>query len=230
MKLKIKWSSPTLLLIYFICVFLVYVPYQATKAEHVDNQTIDISLGSTNSLFEVTNLAPGDVIVSTIKVINSGNDDFHYFMSSIAQDDGELLFRALEVEIKDSHHLVLYQGMLSELEQYSLGDMLGLEKETLTISVSLPRGAGNDLQGQETQFSFHFLAHQSTEGILLPEEEVPGGIPIIKIPGEETPSDKPGALPRTASPWFNLLLIGSLLVICSGVVWWSIRRKNASGS
>ena len=48
----------------------------------------------------------------------------------------------------------------------------------------------------------------------------------VTITNNDTRTTVPGVLPNTATPWYNLLLVGAILVLVGAVGYWSATRKT----
>ena len=54
----------------------------------------------------------------------------------------------------------------------------------------------------------------------------PGADVTVTITNNDTRTTVPGVLPNTATPWYNLLLVGAILVLVGAVGYWSATRKT----
>ncbi|WP_338655123.1 hypothetical protein V6B14_03260 [Sporosarcina psychrophila] len=146
---------PILLLISGICFF----PVTSVFADGEDNagkDDIDISISPNDTLFEISNMKPGDWAPRTITVQNVGSKDFAYQMQ--LENSGEKkLFNELLLEIKvDGKEL--YQGKLAAFKSLPARKLTRGSGENLDITIRFPEHLGNDFQGLGAAFVFTFTA------------------------------------------------------------------------
>ena len=146
---------PILLLISGICFF----PVTSVFADGEDNagkDDIDISISPNDTLFEISNMKPGDWAPRTITVKNLGSKDFAYQMQ--LENSGEKkLFNELLLEIKVDDK-ELYQGKLAAFKSLPARKLTRGSGENLDITIRFPEHLGNDFQGLGAAFVFTFTA------------------------------------------------------------------------
>ncbi|MEK4711857.1 hypothetical protein [Sporosarcina sp. FSL K6-5500] len=146
---------PVLLLISGICFF----PMTSVLADGEDNtgkDDIDISISPNDTLFEISNMKPGDWAPRTITVKNLGSKDFAYQMQ--LENSGEKkLFNELLLEIK-ADDKELYQGKLAAFKSLPARKLTRGSGENLDITIRFPEHLGNDFQGLGAAFVFTFTA------------------------------------------------------------------------
>jgi len=146
---------PVLLLISGICFF----PVTSVFADGEDNtgkDDIDISISPNDTLFDISNMKPGDWAPRTMTVKNFGSKDFDYQMQ--LQNTGEKkLFNELLLEIKVDDK-ELYQGKLAAFKSLPARKLTRGSGENLDITIRFPEHLGNDFQGLGAAFVFSFTA------------------------------------------------------------------------
>ena len=235
---------PVLLLISGICFF----PMTSVLADGEDNtgkDYIDISISPNDTLFEISNMKPGDWAPRTITVKNLGSKDFAYQMQ--LENSGEKkLFNELLLEIK-ADDKELYQGKLAAFKSLPARKLTRGSGENLDITIRFPEHLGNDFQGLGAAFVFTFTAEgrdnpgngggdnpggegsdNPTEGGSDNPAEEGSDSPAVQvtIPGQidsGVPTTAGFNLPATSTNIFNLMLVGSVLV-AGGIVLMIIRH------
>jgi len=146
---------PVLLLISGICFFPVTSVFADGKNDTNKND-IDISISPNDTLFDISNMKPGDWAPRTITVKNLGSKDFAYQMQ--LQNSGEKkLFNELLLEIKTDNK-ELYQGKLAAFKSLPARKLTRGSGENLDITIRFPEHLGNDFQGLGAAFVFSFTA------------------------------------------------------------------------
>lgn len=127
--------------------------------------TINVATSPATALFSVTNLVPGDTVVRTLQVTNSGTAGFTYNIKDSETGPSTLLFtdtvKGLQLEIKKGS-TVYYTGPISSLNANSAPELAiaAGASDTLTFTVSLPTAADNAFQSLSEQIQFTFNASQ----------------------------------------------------------------------
>ncbi|QUW21204.1 hypothetical protein JSQ81_15520 [Sporosarcina sp. Marseille-Q4063] len=205
---------PLLLLISGICFFPVTSVF-ADDNNETDKKDINITLSPTDSLFNVSNMKPGDWVPRTITVTNSGSKDFTYQMGS--QNDGETkLFNELLLEVK-ADEKELYQGKLADFKSLPARKLVSGSEESLDITIRFPEHLGNDFQGLGAAFIFNFTAEGNNT---TPVQAATKG--HIESGG---PAQAGFSLPDTATNLFTLLLLGAVLMV-SGIALMIVRHYS----
>ncbi|WP_342539103.1 hypothetical protein MKY15_04265 [Sporosarcina sp. FSL K6-1540] len=146
---------PVLLLISGIC-FFPMTSVLADGEDNTGNADIDIGISPKDTLFEISNMKPGDWAPRTITVKNLGSKEFAYQMQ--LENSGEKkLFNELLLEIK-ADDKELYQGKLAAFKSLPARKLTRGSGENLDITIRFPEHLGNDFQGLGAAFVFTFTA------------------------------------------------------------------------
>lgn len=197
---------PLLLLISGIS-FIPLTNVLADGENDTDKNEINISISPKDTLFDISNMKPGDWAPRTITVKNSGSKDFDYQMQ-LRNNGEEKLFNELLLEIKDGQK-ELYQGKLATFKSLPTRKLTTGSEENLDITIRFPEHLGNEFQGLLTAFDFIFTAEGKDSNAV--QAMAPGQIDS----GSSTSIGK--VLPDTATNIFNLMLLGTVLV-AGGIV------------
>lgn len=210
--IKLFRLFPFLLMISLMCFYPVTSVLADGENDKVDKE-LDISLSTTESLFDISNMKPGDWAPRTIAVQNSGSADFVYQMN-LKNLGNEKLFNELVLEIK-AGDTKLYQGKMAEFKSLPERKLLGSTEENLDITIRFPEHLGNEFQGLESAFAFSFTAEgrDNTTVQAMTKGQVASVGPTASADNQS----------ETSPMMFNLLLFGTILVF-SGIVWMIIRH------
>lgn len=213
-NLKIrKW------LIFIIIVNFVVVVYPTTIASGQTNEQSKLAIEVTprDSLFNVTNMKPGDWTPRTVVVRNNGTMDFEYEM--VLQNKGEeKLFNELTLEVSDDQ-TELFNGKLAEFTALEVRHLVAGNEEELYITVRFPEHLGNEFQGLDTHFALIFTAKG--------EKGRSDKVKVDGMLGSDDQSPKSGSvLPSTATNMFNLLVIGGVLLGLGGLIFINQRTRD----
>ncbi|WP_342508602.1 TasA family protein [Sporosarcina sp. FSL K6-2383] len=174
---------------------------------------LEISLSPKDTLFDITNMKPGDWAPRTITVQNSGSKDFVYHMQ--LQNSGEVkLFNELLLEIKVGD-IELYTGKLAALKSLPERKLTSGTEENLNITIRFPEHLGNDFQGLESAFVFAFTAEGKDNAAAQAMTKVQIDSGVLATTGF--------GLPGKSSNIVTLMFLGSILVT-GGIVLLIIRR------
>jgi len=128
----------------------------ADGEDNTGNADIDIGISPKDTLFEISNMKPGDWAPRTITVKNLGSKEFAYQMQ--LENSGEKkLFNELLLEIK-ADDKELYQGKLAAFKSLPARKLTRGSGENLDITIRFPEHLGNDFQGLGAAFVFSFTA------------------------------------------------------------------------
>lgn len=219
---------------------------------------LKIETSPTSSLFNLSNMAPGDTESKLLTVKNTGDTRFEYKVSSRKELGSDELFNLLSLQIKQGTNVVA-NTKLNNLSNLRLGELgVGGYKE-FDFVVYFPVDAGNEYQELSTTVAFDFIATADGGTYNPPDEETGGETPEYNEPIEKPtdptkptdstpmepsatpndptnpidsteptevpdeiieidPPDIPSSgieLPKTSSPWFNLLLISGIFIVLS---------------
>ncbi|WP_052947747.1 hypothetical protein [Aneurinibacillus tyrosinisolvens] len=149
-----------------LCVLVVYLPFGDTYAK-VSEYKLDINAesptGTIDTFMRAENMAPGEEVKATLKILNDGNVDFTYRINVDKQSGSEDLYKKLRMTVSDPEGTI-YEGQLSGLQQIPAGVIASHENETLTFTSELPPETGNEYQGLKTSVKFSLIAEQLLPG------------------------------------------------------------------
>lgn len=185
----------------------------ADGVKEEENSDIEISLSPNDTLFDISNMKPGDWAPRSITVKNSGNNEFQYHMELQNKGDHKL-FNELLLEVKAGDE-ELYQGKLAGFKSIPARKVISGNEESLELTIRFPEHLGNDFQGVQSEFNFTFTAEGKDS---TPVQAISQG--LIESDG---PTLSGFSLPATSTNLFNLLLYGSALVV-GGIVLMTIRH------
>lgn len=135
--------------------------------------TVDLTLSPATTLFNVANMAPGDVVYAGLTVKNSGSLQLRYDMSSsVTNTDGKDLGTQLTAEIKevtDTCEATTFQLSLDSVALPTALSSLATIDHVLAAGASqlhcykitLPLNSGNAFQDATTTATFTFNAEQT---------------------------------------------------------------------
>ncbi|MCM3669756.1 LPXTG cell wall anchor domain-containing protein [Mesobacillus maritimus] len=186
---------------YVITIFLVPYSNPVTSAEV---RKIDLVTTPEKVLFDVTNMKPGDYAARTLKITNSGADDFNYLFNSDKKSGSEKLYNALHIIVSDEKG-ELYNGSLGEFKKLDPRALASQASEELVFTVEFPTHLGNEYQGLECEVELKFYVEGTMGGVL--------------------PVDGP-KLPNTATNSFNLILIGFVLLGGGFILYRYLNKKK----
>ncbi|QTD43517.1 hypothetical protein J3U78_19005 [Sporosarcina sp. Te-1] len=181
----------------------------ADEENTTNNKEIDISLSPTDTLFDVNNMKPGDWAPRTLTVKNSGNKDFAYYMQ-MKNNGEEKLFNELLLEITAGNE-ELYKGKLAAFTTLPARNLVSGSEENLEITIRFPEHLGNDFQGLQAAFILSFTAEGK-------ESASSQAVTKARIDSGDASSSNGFKLPATATNMFNLLFLGSVLVVVAIVI------------
>lgn len=200
---KLFQILPFLLLFSWVSLSPVTSVY-AEGENDTEKKEIDISLTPTDTLFEVSNMKPGDWAPRTITVKNVGSKDFDYQMQ-LQNSGDEKLFNELLLEIKAGDE-ELYQDKLANFKSLPLRKLTTGNEENLDVTIRFPEHLGNEFQALQSSFAFTFTAEgDESEPV---QEEIIGQISSLGSPM----SGGPGLPDGTTNLIYYILLCGALVV------------------
>jgi hypothetical protein len=110
----------------------------------------------------VAGLVPGDSRSATIRLSNAGSDAaalaLATHLSDQVQAGGTQLSSVLELRVASAGGAVLYDGTLAGLRRLALGRIDAGATRALRFTVTLPRSAGNAVEGSGLSASFSWIA------------------------------------------------------------------------
>ncbi len=213
-------SKKALLLIVFLFLLL------GDKQISAEENEIDINKDPHGYLFQVENLKPGDWMPREITIKNDGKQDFKYIAKIGNSKSVKGLFEELDLMIQKDTKL-LYEGKLKDFQGIAPRELSKDSEETLFFQVSMPSELGNEFQGSSAEVEIIFLAEGGEQTEQENENPIPGG---SNHPGDEGSNNNSliardvsvtpemvKKLPNTATNYFNLILIGGLLIVAGGI-------------
>ncbi|MFL0583687.1 hypothetical protein ACH0B6_13985 [Solibacillus silvestris] len=205
---KLFQILPLLLLFSWVSLSPVTSVY-AEGEDDTENKEIVISITPTDTLFEVSNMKPGDWAPRTITVKNIGSKDFEYQMQ-LQNSGDEKLFNELLLEIKADDE-ELYQDKLANFKSLPIRKLATGNEENLEVTIRFPEHLGNEFQALQSSFAFTFTA-QGNESEPV-QEEIIGQISSLGSPMS------PGGsiLPDSSTNLINYLLLCGAFVV-GGIV------------
>lgn len=203
--IKLFRLFPFILLISGICFYPVTSVFADVGSGTAENE-LDISLSPKDTLFNISDMKPGDWAPRTITVMNSGSKDFVYHMQ--LQNSGEKkLFNELLLEI-NAGDKELFQGKLAAFKSLPERKLTSGTEENLDITIRFPEHLGNDFQGLNSAFTFSFTAEGKDSTVV--QAMTLGQVASVG------PTSAVTSLPTTSTNIFNLMLFGTVLV-ASGI-------------
>lgn len=200
---KLFQILPLLLLFSWVSLSPVTSVY-AEGEDDTEVKEIDISITPTDTLFEVSNMKPGDWAPRTITVKNIGSKDFEYQMQ-LQNSGDEKLFNELLLEIKAGDE-ELYEDKLANFKSLPLRKLTTGNEENLEVTIRFPEHLGNEFQALQSSFAFTFTAEgDESEPV---QEEIIGQISSLGSPM----SGGPGLPDGTTNLIYYILLCGALVV------------------
>lgn len=206
---KLFQILPLLLLLGCMSLFPVTSAFAADE-NTTENNEINISLSPTGTLFDITNMKPGDWAPRTITVKNMGTKDFDYLMQ-LQNSGDEKLFNELLLEIKVADQ-ELYQGKLTDFKSLPIRKLATGNEENLDVTIRFPEHLGNEFQGLHASFDFIFTAEGNDS-----ETETVQEVMVGKIDSSGSPMSGGPRLPESTTNLFNFMLIGGALGV-GGIV------------
>ncbi|MBD8033821.1 M73 family metallopeptidase [Solibacillus merdavium] len=206
---KLFQILPLLLLLGCMSLFSVTSAF-ADDESTAENNEINISLSPEETLFDITNMKPGDWAPRTITVKNIGSKDFDYLMQ-IQNSGDEMLFNELLLEIKAADE-ELYQDKLADFKSLPIRKLATGNEENLDVTIRFPEHLGNEFQGLHASFDFIFTAEGNDS-----ETETVQEVMVGKIDSSGSPMSGGPRLPDSTTNLVNFMLIGGALGV-AGIV------------
>lgn len=196
---------------FLVVVLLVFISFLnfnpiVTTAASSTNKTIDLSVSPTNIFFNVKNIKPGDRVIKSLRIENTGDKHFEYSIRTDFIRGSKLFFNQLDTKmIKDDK--TLFEGNLINLNLKKVSLLEANSKDTLTFIIEFPYESGNEFQGLATEFEIVITAE--------------GDNSTVTPPG--TPTSGDGELPQTGESnplWYYL---SGMMLTALGI---GIMRQN----
>jgi LPXTG-motif cell wall-anchored protein len=200
---KIMYINKLIKFALFLLILFLIFPFGNTFAMQTLGE-IDIATTPEKVLFNVKDFKPGDWAIRTLKIKNSGKEDFKYLASAKLKSGSEKLYNELLLTINDSNKEI-FSGKLSDFKKLEPRLLNQAEQEELVFNVKFPYELSNEFQGLASIVEFKFYAEGTLGGVL--------------------PVDGP-KLPNTGSNMFNILLAGAVLVLGGTILQFFLKRRN----
>ncbi|MEH7176563.1 cell wall protein [Neobacillus vireti] len=185
-----------------ICLFFTFSIINANAEENV--KEIDIATSPQNVFFEIINSKPGDSFTKVLQIQNKGSKDFKYLFSNRFLNGSEKFYNELILTVSDNNGEV-YKGKIKDFNKLDSRKLKRNTQEDMIISIYIPYELGNEFQSLNSEFQFKFFVEGTLGGVL--------------------PADGP-KLPNTSTDMFNILVVGSILILTGSTIQFFIRRRN----
>ncbi|QPC46161.1 CalY family protein [Mangrovibacillus cuniculi] len=156
----------TCILIVFLLVgqtTALFTDAETTPTNEVETAVLRLELSPITQLFDIPNLIPGDSILRSITVVNTGTVPYTYEITSNSLSNSLLFTDAidgLQVDVSHSGGSI-YNGSVSAMTTgNAVSSLLPGESETLDVFITFPVTAGNSFQNITEQVEFTFTATQ----------------------------------------------------------------------
>jgi hypothetical protein len=157
------------------------------KGEAYDQEKkINIQTFPSSSFINVANMAPGDDVSSTFKMLSDTNQGIDVTLHSRLQSGFEPFYNQLQITASVENQ-VLYKGSLSKFQGYKILNVNQKGKD-ISLNVSLPKDSGNQFQDSKISVAFDFY----------------GAVSLVNGNGSD--------LPDTATNIYNHIALGFILV------------------
>ncbi|WP_409270382.1 hypothetical protein V1499_13250 [Neobacillus sp. SCS-31] len=176
---------------------IIFIPLTISAES---TQEIDISVSPEKALFNLNNLAPGDEVEGTIKIVNNGKQNFNYLASSKLTSGSELFYNQLLLKIIGENQ-VIYDGKIKDFEKLIPRFIEKGKIEELLFVIKVPLTLGNEYQTLSSEIEFKFYA-EGTFGGTIPPIWVPEPDPPKQDPPKQDPpkQDPPKQEPPSTQP------------------------------
>jgi len=206
-----------------ICLLIVIlIPAKIVVADTSNTPQLAIEVLPSDSLFNITDMKPGDWAPRTVTIKNNGLQEFDYQLRVI-NDGPDKLFNELLFEVNDQSNEV-YDGKLADFETIPLRSLTSSNVEELDLTIRFPNESGNEFQGLHAQFSIVFMAEGKENNSIVASTYIEG---IVGSGGEDLRVSGAG-LPYTATNIFKFMFIGLLTLAIGGGIFELNRRKMNS--
>ncbi|MCS0655691.1 LPXTG cell wall anchor domain-containing protein [Cytobacillus firmus] len=182
-------------------------------------------------LFNLSNMKPGDWVTRNLTIQNRGNNNFTYKTESKFTNGSEKLYNEFQLKIWDSNGLI-FNDKLHKFKGLNPRNLQAGKQEDLKFEVKFPYELGNEFQNLGFDFELRFIIEESNPEPNPGDDSTDDGnepiLPQRPIPAEEL-DDPPvdgQILPSTATNLYNYLLMGILLVISGGGLFFLQKRKK----
>ncbi len=181
------------------------------------------------SLFNLSNMKPGDYASRKLTIQNRGNEDFTYNMKAQFTKGSKELFNEFTLVVEDSSG-TLYEGKLKEFTHAAARNLKAKHEEDLLFTVTFPETLGNEFQSLTFEMALLFYVEGKAEapGSSVNdnpnEQEDPIIKPVRPITDSTSPPKADQILPSTGTTYFNIAMIGALFILLGGIVFLKKRK------
>lgn len=189
----------------------------AAELEIIGSEDV-ISIISESPLFDMENMAPGDMATATVALKNESKAPFSLTLTAMVESGDRVLvdhmmFSVNEVSEK-SKTKVYYEGQIGEFRNIDLGTIAQGKDQAYVLCVTFLPEAGNDLQGKSISLKYEISANKPGNGPFPDDEDVDNG-DTIDIGDEEIPQS---GIPVTGeisskSSMGSLMMVVALLLL-----------------
>jgi LPXTG-motif cell wall-anchored protein len=116
-----------------------------------------ITLLPDSRLFTVYNMAPGDTVTKSLKIINNSEETFQYNIITRHESDSIDFFNELNLQVTDNSS-VLFNGKLKNFTLSTAKQLNKNDSEDLSFQIEMPINLGNEFQGLTSVVGFVFTA------------------------------------------------------------------------
>ena len=120
-----------------------------------------IRIISEEPVYSIDNLAPGDSAAVDLEVVNESKESLSLAISADVEGGSEPLYEALSVVIIGKEEK--YSGPLSGLQNINLGSFAAESTHSMSMTLTLPADAGNELQALSVSIKFHLYQVEDSE-------------------------------------------------------------------
>jgi LPXTG-motif cell wall-anchored protein len=116
-----------------------------------------ITLLPDSRLFTISNMAPGDTITKSLKIINNSEETFQYNVITRHESDSIDFFNELNIKVTDNSS-VFFNGKLKDFTLPTAKQLNKNDSDDLSFQIEMPINLGNEFQGLTTVVGFVFTA------------------------------------------------------------------------
>lgn len=127
----------------------------------VNHEKVNGRANQGSSLFNITNMAPGEEYAEVITMKNVRSESFQSLITVInTSKQSNLLFNSLDFSIREenANGAVLFDGKLKDLKNVVLCTLSAKKFKTYYMTLGLPAESGNDYQEKTAGFKFVITA------------------------------------------------------------------------
>lgn len=157
-----------------------------------------ISIQPTGPLFNMENMAPGDVESALLTIASIAEMTCLATLTAEQQNGDSVLADLLDISVSSlDQSIIYYIGPLSGLRQISLGSISSMQSKEISLQITFPAKIGNEAQGKFISVNFVIVAiaqepsipqgsGNGSATVLVMDEGIPEAPAIITEPGRES--------------------------------------------